>query len=225
MYSSLAEEPGIGKALGGVVGISVGGAVGAELGAAAASLFFPGVGPVLATGIMGAALLGLGGAVGGAKLGRKLDESLTEGLPVDELYVYKDALRKGRSVLIAPAKDDRQAELARKAMEEAGADSVDSARLNSETRGAQPEYLPAGQPGDRTLDICPGAHASSVTSLPPDSLDLYRAPVPGRYAKLKFKSLHLHSTLALKPSRLDCQDTFGKVIDEISDRVHATVNQ
>jgi len=66
--------------------------------------------------------------VGGAKLGRKLDESLTEGLPVDELYVYKDALRKGRSVLIALAKDDRQAELARKAMEEAAADSVDSAR-------------------------------------------------------------------------------------------------
>src|SRR5262249_1203459 len=62
------EEPGVGRALGGVIGVSVGGAVGAELGAAAASLFFPGVGPVLATGIIGAALLGLGGAIGGAKL-------------------------------------------------------------------------------------------------------------------------------------------------------------
>jgi len=122
------EEPGIGRALGGVVGVSVGGAVGAELGAAAASLFFPGVGPVLATGIIGAALLGLGGAVGGAKLGKTLDESMTEGLPIDELYVYKDALRKGRCVLIALAKDDAQAESTRVAMKDAGADSIDSAR-------------------------------------------------------------------------------------------------
>src|SRR5260370_36700433 len=62
------EQPGIGKALGGVVGGSVGGAAGAERGAVAASLLFPGVGPVLATGIIGAARLGTGGAAGGAEL-------------------------------------------------------------------------------------------------------------------------------------------------------------
>src|SRR5262249_50919675 len=77
------ERPGIGKALGGVVGGSIGVAAGAELGAVAASLLFPGAGPVLATGIIGAALLGFGGVVGGAKLGEALDESMTEGLPVD----------------------------------------------------------------------------------------------------------------------------------------------
>ncbi|MGH9882702.1 MAG: hypothetical protein ACRD6N_14800, partial [Pyrinomonadaceae bacterium] len=56
-----AEAPGIGKALGGTVGGAIGAASGATLGAAAASLMVPGVGPVLAAGILGAAVLGLGG--------------------------------------------------------------------------------------------------------------------------------------------------------------------
>lgn len=55
------EQPGMGKALGGSVGGAMGVAGGASLGAAAASLLIPGVGPVIAGGIIGAALLGAGG--------------------------------------------------------------------------------------------------------------------------------------------------------------------
>ncbi len=49
---------GMGKAMGGAVGGALGAAGGATLGAAATSLLVPGVGPVTAGGIIGAALLG-----------------------------------------------------------------------------------------------------------------------------------------------------------------------
>ena len=50
------EQPGMGKAVGGVVGGALGVAGGGALSAAAASLLIPGVGPVLAAGLVGAAL-------------------------------------------------------------------------------------------------------------------------------------------------------------------------
>src|SRR5215210_4194605 len=59
------EQPGMGKALGGAVGGALGVAGGLQLGAAAASLFLPGVGPIMAAGIA-AAVLGAGGAATGA---------------------------------------------------------------------------------------------------------------------------------------------------------------
>src|SRR6516164_7830869 len=62
---SEAEQPGVGKALGGVGVAAVGLAGGFELGAVA-SAAVPGVGPVLAIGLAGAALLGLAGATVGA---------------------------------------------------------------------------------------------------------------------------------------------------------------
>ena len=95
------EQPGMGKALGGVVGGAIGAASGMSLGAAAASLFIPGVGPIIATGIIGAALFGAGGAIGGAAAGKALEEGMSDGLPKDEMFVYEDALRRGRTVVIA----------------------------------------------------------------------------------------------------------------------------
>jgi hypothetical protein len=124
------EQPGMGKAIGGVVGGALGTASGMSLGAAAASLFIPGVGPIIATGIIGAALLGAGGAIGGAAAGEALEEGMADGLPRDELYVYEDALRQGHSVVIALTEDDEQDESARSAMEQAGAESLDAAREN-----------------------------------------------------------------------------------------------
>src|SRR6185369_13831680 len=121
------EQPGMGAALGGVVGGALGTASGMSLGAAAASLFLPGVGPIIASGIIGAALLGAGGAIGGARLGENLEEGMDDGLPKDELYVYEDALRKGRSVVIAFAKDDEQEAAAHSVMNQAGAESIDAA--------------------------------------------------------------------------------------------------
>jgi hypothetical protein len=121
------EQPGMGGALGGTVGAALGAAGGMHIGAALASLLVPGVGPVLAAGVIGAALLGVGGAAAGAAAGDALEDNI-EGLPVDELYVYEDALRHGHSVVIAVADGDDQAEGARTILAQAGAESVDAAR-------------------------------------------------------------------------------------------------
>ena len=121
------EQPGVGAAIGGVVGAAVGMAGGFELGIAATALI-PGVGPVIAAGIAGAALLGVGGLAAGAELGSRADAADTEGIPADELYFYEDALRQGHSVMIAFTNDAKEKELAETSMKEAGAESIDAAR-------------------------------------------------------------------------------------------------
>lgn len=100
---------------------------GFELGAVV-SAAIPGVGPVLAIGLAGAALLGLAGATVGAVGGDALDNAMTEGLPADEIFVYEDALRRGRSVLIVFAHDEAHAASIRRLMEGEGAETVDAAR-------------------------------------------------------------------------------------------------
>jgi hypothetical protein len=124
------EQQGIGKAMGGTVGGAMGVAGGASLGAAAASVLVPGVGPIIAGAILGAAILGAGGTVAGMAAGEALEEGLVPGLPHDELYLYEDAVRKGRSVVIAFVEDDEMLEPARAAMANAGAESIDAAREN-----------------------------------------------------------------------------------------------
>jgi hypothetical protein len=124
------EQPGMGKAMGGTVGGAMGVAGGASLGAAAASVLIPGVGPVIAGAILGAAILGTGGTVAGMAAGEALEEELVSGLPHDELFLYEDAVKKGRSVVIAFAENEQLEENARAAMASAGAESVDAAREN-----------------------------------------------------------------------------------------------
>jgi len=122
------EQPGMGNALGGLVGGAMGAAGGMTLGAAAASLLVPGVGPIMAAGIVGAALFGAGGAAAGMAAGGALEDTIAHGLPHDELFIYEDALRQGRTVVIAQVEDDEQAQAARSALDAAGAESVDAAR-------------------------------------------------------------------------------------------------
>lgn len=122
------EQEGMGKAVGGVVGGALGVAGGGALSAAAASLLIPGVGPVLAAGLVGAALLGVGGAATGMAAGGALEDSMAEGLPHDELFVYEDALRHGRSVVLVVANDEAGEGIARDLFKEVGAESVDAAR-------------------------------------------------------------------------------------------------
>jgi len=117
------EEPGTGTAIGGVVG----GAAGASAGAALVSLI-PGLGPVVAAGWAAIALLGLFGAVGGGVAGHALEESLSEGLPKDDLFLYEDALRKGHSIVIALTEDDQKIDAAHAAFRAAGAEDIDTAR-------------------------------------------------------------------------------------------------
>jgi hypothetical protein len=122
-----AEQPGMGKVLGAVVG-GVHGAFGGLAGAAVATAVVPGIGPVMVIGLAAAALLGLGGAVAGAAAGGALENTFDIGLPKDELYIYEDALRQGRSVLIVLANDSNQADEIREALTWAGAESLDAAR-------------------------------------------------------------------------------------------------
>jgi hypothetical protein len=122
------EQPGMGKAVGGWAGGALGVAGGMHIGAVAASLFVPGVGPVIAAGLIGAALLGIGGASVGAAAGGAMEDSIAEGLPHDELYVYEDALRQGRTVIIVVGDDDNQGETAQNILAQAGAESIDAAR-------------------------------------------------------------------------------------------------
>ncbi len=121
------EQPGVGKAIGGVVGAALGMAGGFELGVGVTALL-PGVGPVLAIGLAGMALLGAGGAFTGAALGAKADQDSTEGLPADEIFFYEDALRQGRTVIIVMANGATEAQRAQEILAEAGAESLDAAR-------------------------------------------------------------------------------------------------
>ena len=122
------EQPGMGKALGTWAGTALGVAGGAHIGTIVATSLIPGVGPVLAIGMIGAALLGTGGALAGRAVGEALEDNIAPELPHDELYIYEDALRKGRTVVIAAAEDDGQAASVRAAFDAAGAESIDAAR-------------------------------------------------------------------------------------------------
>lgn len=122
------EPPGIGTALGAAVGGTVGLGGGFFLGEMLTALLIPGIGPIAAAGVAGAAILGALGAVGGGAVGKAADNAATEGLPGDEIFVYEDALRQGRSVVIAMAENEEQADVARGAFKEAGAESIDEAR-------------------------------------------------------------------------------------------------
>jgi hypothetical protein len=125
--TSQTEEPGVGGALGGVLGAALGMSAGFELGVAATALI-PGVGPVLMVGVAAAALFGAGGGVTGALLGEAADEKTTEGVPVDDIFFYEDALRQGKSLVLVFVKDHSEEERAHKLLEEGGAQSIDAAR-------------------------------------------------------------------------------------------------
>jgi hypothetical protein len=122
------EYPGMGTAMGAAVGGAMGAAGGATLGLAAATLIIPGVGPVLAFGLLGAALLGGTGAVVGAAVGDKLEEGLGEGLPHEDVYLYEYALRRGRSIVIVHAENDDQFSKTRAFFNRTGALDLDNLR-------------------------------------------------------------------------------------------------
>lgn len=118
-----AEEPGMGEALGALAGGGVGLAGGTLLMA-----LVPGVGPITAIGLLGAAILAAAGATVGATVGEEMESSTSERIPEDEIFVYEDALRKGRSVVLVFAEDKQQASLLRELLKMQGAESIDAAR-------------------------------------------------------------------------------------------------
>jgi len=121
---SSTEQPGMGKAIGALIG----GAAGLSGGPLLVAALVPGVGPITAIGLLGGAVLAAAGASVGALAGGKAEDAMTDGLPEDEIFVYEDALRKGRSVLIALAKDDAETAVFRELLKAEGAESTDAAR-------------------------------------------------------------------------------------------------
>src|SRR5262245_30891448 len=117
------EAPGTGAAIGAVTGVATGAGVGLPIGAAV-SVIVPGIGPIIAFGLLGAALFGAGGAA----IGNALENTLTQGVPRDDLFVMEDALRGGQSVVIAFVDDEATAQRAHSALAEGGALDLDTAR-------------------------------------------------------------------------------------------------
>lgn len=118
-----AEQPGMGEAIGAVLG----GAGGLSTGAIVAAVI-PGVGLVTALGLLGTAILTAAGAGVGAAAGSSLENRMTEGLPEDEIFLYEDALRKGFTVVLVLAEDAATAEPVRELLKTEGAEAIDAAR-------------------------------------------------------------------------------------------------
>ena len=118
-----AEQPGMGKAIGAIIG-TAGGLSGGLL----VSALVPGAGLVTAVGLLGAAILGAAGATLGGVAGESLENFMSEGLPEDEIFVYEDALRKGRTVVAVRAEDAAAADSIRDLLKAKGAEAIDAAR-------------------------------------------------------------------------------------------------
>jgi hypothetical protein len=73
-------------------------------------------------------LLGTVGATAGAAVGDTVEEELGEGIPHEDIYLYEDALRHGRSIVIAYADDDEQADKAETVMSRSTAMDLDQLR-------------------------------------------------------------------------------------------------
>ena len=126
--TSDSEPSGMATTMGTLLGSAVGVAGGLSLGTSAASLMLPGVGPMLALGALGAVVLGMAGAVGGHEAGECVDRAALEGLPKDEVFLYADALRQGRCVVLCLAQTELEADEVRRALDREGAESIDAAR-------------------------------------------------------------------------------------------------
>src|ERR1700735_2145854 len=132
------EQPGMGKAIGALLG----GVTGLSAGPLMVAALIPGVGPITAIGLLAGAFAGAAGAGIGAAAGGRAENAMTDGLPEDELFVYEDALRKGRSVVIVSAEDEAEASRFRKLLKAEGAEEIDAAReqWGVGLRGAEQEH-------------------------------------------------------------------------------------
>lgn len=111
------ESPGMGGAVGAVIG--------SAFGLATASIILPGVGMVLVAGELAG---GVAAAACGGMLGRQAERELSLGITHDELGVYRHALREGKTVLIAGGDTAGEADTVRGVLRDAGAESIDAAR-------------------------------------------------------------------------------------------------
>jgi len=106
----------------------MGAGAGLYLGSALASMAVPGVGPILAAGIGAAAALGLGGAAVGGTVGNATEHAMDEGVPKDDVVVYRELLRRRRSLVIVNVDSEELADRARAVMQQNGTEDVETFR-------------------------------------------------------------------------------------------------
>jgi len=128
-----AESDGMGEAVGAVVGGAVGAGAGLSLGSAVASLLVPGVGTIFAVGLGAAAVLGLSGAAAGATVGEESEHAMDIGVPRDDVFFYRQMLKRGRSLVIANVESEDQAATAKELFHNRGGEDVDAARKELES--------------------------------------------------------------------------------------------
>ena len=133
----------------------------------------------------GGALLG---AIGGEEIGRAAENTIFASLPEEELFVYEDALRRGRSVVIATLSEDGLAEAVRGAFDHNGAESVDRAREMwwIGLRDVEKEHYEAkGRSFDEDEDyVRAGFEAALLPSNRDKSYDQARESLRGRYPQM-----------------------------------------
>jgi hypothetical protein len=121
----------MGETVGALVGGAVGTGAGLSLGSAVASLLVPGVGMIFAIGLGAAALLGIGGAAAGASLGEVAEHAADTGVPKDDTLLYRELLRRGRSIVVANVESEHVASSARGIFQQLGSEDIDEARKHS----------------------------------------------------------------------------------------------
>lgn len=121
-------EPHGGEKVGGALGRGLGIAGGIMIGGVVGSYLVPGGGAVLAAGALAAALLGVSGRAAGRAAGHVLDEAVIKARLHDELHIFEEALRSGRTVVVALAEAGGQAEAAGAELARVGALSLERAR-------------------------------------------------------------------------------------------------
>lgn len=123
---AMAEGARVGAGTGAIVGTGIGGVLGFLAGIG--TIFIPGIGPIVAAGPLLAALTGAGvGAAAGAALGGLVGALTQVGVPEHDAHFYAEAVRRGGTLVIVQAADDRASELV-DVLEDAGAVDVEKRR-------------------------------------------------------------------------------------------------
>lgn len=119
---------GSGKNAGTTLGVAIGGAAGFTAGATAATLLVPGLGVIFAAGLGAAALLGLGGAAAGRKLGDTVEDSVDQGASQEQAQFYRQLLERGDSLVIVDVRGGTEIATVRDVFLQRGSLDVETAR-------------------------------------------------------------------------------------------------
>ena len=82
-------------------------------------------------------MLGLGGAAAGAKVGHASEDALDEGVPKDDVLLYRQLLKEGRSLVIVEAENDHQISASSEILKKNGSDKIDDVRREWLTRSPE----------------------------------------------------------------------------------------